>query len=117
MDYRAELIAELRGLAGGTIKPEDPCAGLCNHLDNMYLDDRMDAALRYHVAELMEQWPQSTGHHAYPVPPILGEPCTRGRAKLIYNKRKLLWGGSAYGRARKALCSWLAGQLEKDISL
>jgi hypothetical protein len=117
MDYRAELIAELRGLADGTIKPKYPRSGLCNHLSNMYAARTLDSALWHHVTDLMDQWPQGTGHHAYPVPPILGEPCTRESAELIYYTRKLLWGDNAYGRARKALCSWLADQVEKDISL
>lgn len=116
INNRELLVAHLKGLADGSIRPLWEHSGLCSELDRYTIRKWIDCPTKARIRELMVAWPQGTGSTQYPVPFMLGARCSEARAQRTYCTRTLPWGNNAYGRARRAMCLWIAQQLEKEGS-
>ena len=100
-DLLEEIKAHLKGLGNGSIKPEESACGMCYEL-----------AVRFNKvrgAALGSRWPDihDVGSPYYPV---------GGPDEFNFNDE--LWGNTAMGDRRRALCTWLSVNVtEKDLGL
>lgn len=94
------LIAHLRGLADGSIKPNNPSLGLCQNIAFYFPACMVDVI--YHFIS----WDKFSGDPALPVPHPTMLPV------VAYCNLLNLWGDDEYGDNRRDLCRHCADCIE-----
>lgn len=94
MTELAKIKAHLKGLGSGSIQPLDPHYGLC-----FELSERFGLYLEYRIGK----WPDCFGEDdlSYPV------------GGCSEYQREDLWDDSPWSDKRRALCAWLANNVEE----
>jgi len=104
---KAKVVAHLRGLADGSVEPEDRVfGGLCWELF-MQFRGCADAWI-YLVGGLAEDWEDFSGNKRFPVP----SPDIRFSAYDAYQLGFKRWADDEYGASRRRLCAHLADKIE-----
>ena len=103
-----KLIAHLRGLSDGSIRPKYKGCGLCQELYLLREEGVISSIDRGQVKRLTYKWPEFSGERRFPVSHPTKTP------EEAYTTTRNLWSlWTTYGRARRRMCAWLADELEK----
>ena len=97
------VVEHLRKLGNKEIKPKDADYGICAEMEEM-----MSFTAQMAISRLMSAWPLVSDRLAYPVPhPYMSA------VKAFYFYSDDIWADDEYGDNRRALCLWLADEIDK----
>jgi hypothetical protein len=103
--YKETIIAHLKKLGTGEIKPKKWVFGICRELDEV-CNIGGDPLVRNYAAD----WPKFSGHSTFPVPH------SRKSATDAFIYTSNLWEATQYGDDRRELCLFLADRLEAELN-
>ena len=101
---RKQMVIYLRGLANGSIKPENPYIGICNNFSHVFQNP-------FHKFIDVENYPEYSGIGTYPIKSLN----IKYDAREYYKKIDNLWRGK-YGKSRRHFCAWCADEIEKSMN-